>query len=166
MHPKNRRGTSLLLILQAWIIPCHGFNWIPPYRGALSHAAHDHAQLGSVPTSRTGGRPTPGSIKGIPQLRMSQRDGTFYESFEDDYSSDREDEKVVEFCEGNGCRVKLNATLYRYLLSTFLHEATLVRCMISRLPQLERCEHFRPSLALLLEINTPRLMTVRGVLQC
>lgn len=116
MAPKNHRGTSLLLILQAWIIPCHGFSWIPPYRGALSYAAHDHARLGSVPASRTGGRPAPGSIKGIPQLRMSQRGGAFYERFEDDYSSDQEDEKVVRCCEENGCRVKLNATLYRYCI--------------------------------------------------
>eukprot|EP00752_Nemacystus_decipiens_P002909 g2707.t1 len=76
---KNSRGTTLLVILQAWILPCHGFAFMPHGLGCSSAAAgagsHLYAarQQPSFVAQPAPLKAKPAVSRGtLPSLRMSQ----------------------------------------------------------------------------------------------
>lgn len=90
---KNSRGTTLLVILQAWILPCHGFAFTPYGLGCSSAAAagagsHLHAagrqsssfaaQPGSLKVKAASSRGT------LPSLSMGEEGGFPFDPYGDE----------------------------------------------------------------------------------
>lgn len=95
MASRHRRCSILPLILEAWVIPCHAFNVVPPQTRASLHTVGREAPLASNPAFGSSVGPALGKIKRIPCLRMSNSGRPFFENFDDDYPSAPEDDQVL-----------------------------------------------------------------------
>lgn len=101
MACKDRRRSILLVILQAWILPCHGFTFIPHY-GLVNRASPTVAVQAVVrgATATLSGsavvacRATVSSRSGGYRLSMSDSDRVSYDDFDDDYPAGARDGQV------------------------------------------------------------------------
>lgn len=86
---KNSRGTTLLVILQAWILPCHGFAFTPcGLDCGSSTGAGSHLQ--AARQSSFVAQPRPLQAKAaisrgkLPSLSMSEEGGVPFDPYEDE----------------------------------------------------------------------------------
>lgn len=86
---KRRRGTSLLVMLQAWILPCHGFTYAPYALGSSQAGSQQAARQLPLPALQQQ-QPRPlrataaVSRSTLTSLSLSDEPGAFGDPFADE----------------------------------------------------------------------------------
>eukprot|EP00903_Cladosiphon_okamuranus_P007760 g7516.t1 len=90
---KNSRGTTLLVILQAWILPCHGFAFAPCVLGCGSSAGAGSRLGAARQSSFVARQPRPPQAQAavsrgkLPSLSMSEEGDIPFDPFGDELTS-------------------------------------------------------------------------------